>query len=41
MSNSCGDMSHLFVCEIASDDKLGGGGMNDIKAQAYESDYVI
>ncbi len=31
------DMSHLFVCEIASDDKLGGGGMNDIKAQAYEA----
>jgi starch-binding outer membrane protein, SusD/RagB family len=31
------DMSHLFVCEIASDDKLGGGGVNDIKAQGYEA----
>lgn len=31
------DMSHLFVCEVASDDKLGGGGKNDIKAQAYEA----
>ena len=31
------DMSYLFVCEIASDDKLGGGGVNDVKAQAYEA----
>lgn len=31
------DMSHMFVCEIASDDKLGGGGANDLKAQAYEA----
>lgn len=31
------DMSYLFVCEVASDDKLGGGGVNDVKAQAYEA----
>ena len=31
------DMSHLFVSEIASDDKLGGGGANDIKALSYEA----
>lgn len=31
------DMSYLFVCEIASDDKLGGGGINDKNAQAYEA----
>lgn len=31
------DMSYLFVCEIASDEKLGGGGVNDVKAQAYEA----
>lgn len=31
------DMAHLFVCEVASDDKLGGGGVNDLKAQAYEA----
>ncbi|PZX11864.1 SusD-like starch-binding protein associating with outer membrane [Breznakibacter xylanolyticus] len=31
------DRSHMFVCEIASDDKLGGGGVNDIKAQGYEA----
>lgn len=31
------DMSYLFVCEVASDEKLGGGGVNDVKAQAYEA----
>jgi len=31
------DQSYFFVCEVASDDKLGGGGMNDVKAQAYEN----
>lgn len=31
------DMSYLFVCEVASDEKLGGGGVNDKKAQAYEA----
>lgn len=31
------DRSFFMVCEIASDDKLGGGGMNDIAAQAYET----
>lgn len=31
------DMSHLFVSEIASDEKLGGGGNNDIKALSYEA----
>ncbi len=31
------DVSYLFVCEVASDDKLGGGGLNDVKAQAYEN----
>lgn len=31
------DMSYLFVCEIASDDKLGGGGVNDVNAQAFEA----
>lgn len=30
------DMSYHFVMEIASDEKLGGGGNNDLKAQAYE-----
>lgn len=31
------DKSYFFVCEIASDDKLGGGGVNDTKAQSYET----
>jgi len=31
------DQSYLFVCEVASDEKLGGGGVNDIKAQSYEA----
>lgn len=31
------DQSYFFVCEVASDDKLGGGGVNDIKAQSYEN----
>jgi hypothetical protein len=31
------DRSYFFVCEVASDDKLGGGGVNDVKAQAYEN----
>ncbi len=31
------DVSYLFVSEVASDDKLGGGGLNDVKAQAYEN----
>ncbi len=31
------DRSPLFIWEIASDDKLGGGGMNDIQAQSYET----
>ncbi len=31
------DQSYLFVCEVASDEKLGGGGLNDIKAQSYEA----
>ena len=31
------DMSYFFVMEIASDEKLGGGGVNDQKAQAYEA----
>lgn len=31
------DQSYLFACEVASDDKLGGGGVNDIKAQSYEA----
>lgn len=31
------DASSLFVFEVASDDKIGGGGKNDIKAQSYES----
>lgn len=31
------DASHLFVCEIASDEKLGGGGANDLKALSYEA----
>lgn len=31
------DQSYFFVCEVASDDALGGGGMNDVKAQAYEN----
>jgi len=31
------DQSYLFVCEIASDEKLGGGGVNDIRAQAQEA----
>jgi hypothetical protein len=31
------DKSYFFVCEVASDDKLGGGGMNDVKAQSYET----
>jgi hypothetical protein len=30
-------VSYFMVCEVASDDKLGGGGMNDIDAQAYET----
>src|SRR5690554_6036159 len=30
------DMSYHFVMEIASDEKLGGGGNNDLMAQAYE-----
>lgn len=30
------DMSYHFVMEVASDEKLGGGGNNDYKAQAYE-----
>lgn len=31
------DMSYFFVNEVASDEKLGGGGVNDKKAQAYEA----
>ncbi len=31
------DRSFFFICEVASDDKLGGGGMNDIAAQSYET----
>ncbi|HKK61579.1 MAG TPA: RagB/SusD family nutrient uptake outer membrane protein, partial [Bacteroidales bacterium] len=31
------DRSYFFVCEVASDDKLGGGGVNDVKAQAIEN----
>ena len=31
------DMSYFFVMEVASDEKLGGGGVNDQKAQAYEA----
>lgn len=31
------DMSFFFINEIASDQKLGGGGVNDVKAQAYEA----
>ena len=31
------DQSYFLVCQIASDDALGGGGMNDVKAQAYEN----
>jgi hypothetical protein len=31
------DRSYFFACEVASDDKLGGGGVNDINAQAIES----
>ncbi len=31
------DASYMFVCEVASDEKLGGGGVNDIKAQSYEA----
>ena len=31
------DESYFFVCEVASDDILGGGGVNDVKAQAYEN----
>ncbi|MBN2175782.1 MAG: RagB/SusD family nutrient uptake outer membrane protein [Bacteroidales bacterium] len=31
------DRSPFFIWEVASDDKLGGGGMNDIQAQAYET----
>ncbi|TCO10799.1 RagB/SusD family nutrient uptake outer membrane protein [Natronoflexus pectinivorans] len=31
------DESPFFIWEIASDDKLGGGGLNDVKAQAYET----
>jgi len=31
------DQSYFFVCEIASDDVLGGGGVNDVKAQSYEN----
>lgn len=31
------DRSPFFIWEVASDDKLGGGGMNDIQAQSYET----
>lgn len=31
------DRSFFFICEVASDDKLGGGGMNDLPAQSYET----
>ncbi|ASB48901.1 RagB/SusD family nutrient uptake outer membrane protein [Alkalitalea saponilacus] len=31
------DESPFIIWEIASDDKLGGGGLNDVKAQAYET----
>ncbi len=32
-----GDMSFFLVNETASDQKLGGGGVNDLKTQAYEA----
>src|SRR5699024_12854814 len=31
------DQSFFFVNEVASDDKLGGGGVNDVKAHTYET----
>ena len=31
------DQSYWFVMEVASDEKLGGGGMNDLKALSFES----
>ena len=31
------DRSPFFIWEVASDEKLGGGGMNDIQAQSYET----
>lgn len=31
------DQSFFFVNEVASDDKLGGGGVNDVKAHSYET----
>lgn len=31
------DQSYFFFCEVASDEKLGGGGVNDLKAQAAEA----
>lgn len=31
------DRSPFFIWEVASDDKLGGGGMNDIQSQSYET----
>lgn len=32
-----GDQCYFFVMEVASDEKLGGGGMNDLKALSVES----
>ncbi|MFO8000152.1 MAG: RagB/SusD family nutrient uptake outer membrane protein [Marinilabilia sp.] len=31
------DKSYFFINEVASDDKLGGGGVNDLNAQAIEN----
>ncbi|WP_010662129.1 RagB/SusD family nutrient uptake outer membrane protein [Marinilabilia salmonicolor] len=32
-----GDVSYEMIMEVASDDKLGGGGNNDVSAQSYET----